>query len=65
MSICATPLSAAEQQACDWLEQQQDKMEARLWQLANINSGSYNLDGLAQVAETLVGWAEPLNCEIG
>ena len=63
MSIYATPLSSAEQQACDWLEQQQDKMEARLWQLANINSGSYNLDGLEQVAETLARWAEPLNCQ--
>jgi len=64
MNRSAKPLSTIEEDACRWLEQQQTEMESRLWQLANINSGSYNLDGLAQVAQTLVEWAEPLNCEI-
>jgi len=56
-------LTADEKLACDWIAGQQEQMEQRLWQLANINSGSYNLDGLAKVAATLSSWAEELNCD--
>lgn len=56
-------LNSLEQSICDWIAQQQPDMEHRLWQLANINSGSYNLEGIAQVANLLSEWAQELNCQ--
>ena len=64
MSAQPLTLNATEQQACAWIDQQQALMEAKLWQLANINSGSYNLDGIAKVAATLATWAQDLNCDL-
>lgn len=56
-------LSELEQRICNWIDQQQPDMEQRLWKLANINSGSYNLDGIAKVAKQLGEWASALNCD--
>lgn len=56
-------LNPEEQMICNWISQQQPAMEQRLWQLANINSGSYNLDGIAKVAHLLSEWAKTLDCQ--
>ena len=64
MSAEPIALNSTEQQACDWIDQQQEQMEAKLWQLANINSGSYNLAGIAKVADKLATWAQDLNCHM-
>ena len=64
MPVQPLALNSTEQQACAWIDQQQPHMEAKLWQLANINSGSYNLPGIAKVAETLATWSQDLHCQL-
>ena len=60
-----TDLSAKneiEAHALEWIAAQQQNMQQDLWSLVEINSGSYNVAGVNQVAETLAQWSEKLDC---
>ena len=60
-----TDLSAKneiETHALKWIAAQQQSMQQDLWSLVEINSGSYNVAGVNQVAETLAQWSEKLGC---
>ena len=48
----------------EWIATQQPQMEQDLWTLAEINSGSYNVEGVNKVAETLALWSKKLGCEV-
>lgn len=45
-------------QACQWLDSELSRMKADLIELANLNSGSHNLEGLGRVAEWLESWMD-------
>lgn len=47
----------------DWIDKQQDRMYQRLITLADMNSGTFNIDGLDQVLQKLSGLLGPLGGE--
>lgn len=47
-----------------WISTQQQVMQQDLWTLAEINSGSYNVAGVNQVADTLALWSKKLDCQL-
>ena len=53
-----------EAQALDWIATQQKIMQQDLWTLAEINSGSYHVEGVNKVADTLAQWSEKLHCSV-
>ena len=53
-----------EAQTLEWIATQQQIMQQDLWTLAEINSGSYNVDGVNKVADTLAQWSKKLDCEL-
>jgi glutamate carboxypeptidase len=53
-----------EAHALDWIATQQKIMQQDLWTLAEINSGSYHVEGVNKVADTLAQWSQKLDCEV-
>lgn len=47
-----------------WLSTQHDKMIEQLIEWSSINSGSYNLDGLAKMADVIIQSASGLNAQV-
>lgn len=50
--------SRTQSESYDWLTQQQQKMLSTLKAWSNINSGSYNVDGIEQMTATIAAYAE-------